>query len=329
MLQGSYFTAVDLSEIASGLDEEERQQMSENENGIESWVKVHFPFEIPQTREIWSTLFISIHKNREDYKKFLQQPSGNMDDTGFFSVQVISKALALWNLELIPLNSTDTTAIEIRQNPTKAQAYIFNMESHWYCIRRFTCDPTQRPPSNETYAFFNLDSLLSRPDFMSNSFLTEYLKQMQNEGYSIFIVSGEFPESAAEPLRYEPNTTLIDLAQSESKASVSEQDEDVQRAIQLSLADYSDKYDRFQLPAEKNIPSSSETLTSTDRSSDLDAALKLSLDCFGGKGQELSGTTPSETLTPIQLRDKRLAYFSAMSSNEKWSDYSLIESITL
>lgn len=36
VLQGSYFTAVDLSEIALGLDEEERQQMSENENGVES-----------------------------------------------------------------------------------------------------------------------------------------------------------------------------------------------------------------------------------------------------------------------------------------------------
>lgn len=35
-LQGPYFTAVDLSEIAHGLDEEERKQMSENENGVES-----------------------------------------------------------------------------------------------------------------------------------------------------------------------------------------------------------------------------------------------------------------------------------------------------
>lgn len=35
-LQGPYFTAVDLSEIAHGLDEEERQQMSENEKGVES-----------------------------------------------------------------------------------------------------------------------------------------------------------------------------------------------------------------------------------------------------------------------------------------------------
>lgn len=247
-----------------------------------------------------------------------------MDDTGFFSVQVISKALALWNLDLIPLNSTDSVAVAIRQNATKAQAYIFNMESHWYCIRRFKCDATHRPPSNEPYAYFNLDSLLSQPDYMSSSFLTEYLLQMQNEGYSIFIVSGDFPECAAEPLRYMPNipkppTQFIDLTKSESKASVSENDEDIQRAIQLSLNEYTHKYDRF-MPNElkaSNSNASTSTSTSTESNSDLDAALKLSLECFGGAGQELSGATKTETLTQNQLRDKRLAYFNAMSSNDK------------
>lgn len=36
VLQGSYFTAVDLSELAMRLDEEERQQMSESDKGVES-----------------------------------------------------------------------------------------------------------------------------------------------------------------------------------------------------------------------------------------------------------------------------------------------------
>lgn len=252
----------------------------------------------------------------------MQQESGNMDDTGFFSVQVISKALALWNLELVPLNSSDGIAKDIRENPVKAQAYIFNMESHWYCIRRFKCDTTHRPPSNETYAYFNLDSLFSRPDYMSSSFLTEYLKQMQNEGYSIFVVSGEFPDCPAEPLKYLPNsvappTQFIDLTKSDSKASnSSENDEDIQRAIQLSLAEYSSKYDRY-MPNECRAGSSGGASTSTESNSDLDAAMKLSLECFSGSGQELSGSSKTETLTQNQLRDKRLAYFSTMSSNDK------------
>lgn len=252
-------------------------------------------------------------------------------------MQVLSKALALWGLDLIPLHSTDEVATDIRSNPTKATAYIFNFNSHWYSIRRFQTDPLLRPSANESYAFINLDSLLSRPEYMSSSFLTEYLKQMQNEGYSIFIVSGEFPECAAEPLRYVKNAAapasttppIIDLSKSDSKSSVSEQDEDIQRAIRLSLAEYANTYDRYQLPSEcvattnsSGSGSSSAIVgdeNSTEYNAELDAALRLSLDCFGGgtTNQEISGGATSERLTQSQLRDKRLAYFSSMSSNEK------------
>lgn len=250
-------------------------------------------------------------------------------------MQVLSKALALWGLDLIPLHSTDEVATDIRSHPTKATAYIFNFNSHWYSIRRFQTDPVLRPSANESHAFINLDSLLSRPEYMSSSFLTEYLKQMQNEGYSIFIVSGEFPECAAEPLRFVKNaaadTSIIDLSKSDSKSSVSEQDEDIQRAIRLSLAEYANTYDRYQLPGEcvaaKNSGGGSGSGSSgsgivgddnsTEYNADLDAALRLSLDCFGGTNQEASGGGTVERLTQSQLRDKRLAYFSAMSSNEK------------
>jgi ataxin-3 len=33
------------------------------------------------------------------------EKSGNYDDTGFFSIQVISKSLQTWDLELVPLRS--------------------------------------------------------------------------------------------------------------------------------------------------------------------------------------------------------------------------------
>lgn len=244
-----------------------------------------------------------------------------MDDTGFFSVQVISKALSLWNLDLTPLNSTDSVAITIKNDPTKAQAFIFNMESHWFCIRRFECDPKDNPSTNEAIAFFNLDSLCSRPEYMSSSFLTEYIKQMQNEGYSVFIVSGEFPHCPAEPLNYVPNNQLqqisfIDLTSSDSKASVSENDEEFQRAIQMSLTDWESKTDKY-LPKEC-APSTSAINGGIGSNQDLEAALKLSLECFSDKGKELSNQPTTEPLTPNQLRDKRLAYFNSMSSqNDK------------
>lgn len=59
LLQGPFYTAVDLASLAQQLDDEERQQMAEGQ-GVDS----------------------------DEYRRFLQQPSGNMDDTGFFSVQV-------------------------------------------------------------------------------------------------------------------------------------------------------------------------------------------------------------------------------------------------
>ncbi|CAH1113906.1 unnamed protein product [Psylliodes chrysocephalus] len=76
LLQGPYFTAVKLSTLAQKLDEEEIKMA---ESGEES----------------------------EEYHKFLQQSSGNMDDVGYFSVQVISSAFQVWGLELVPYSSTD------------------------------------------------------------------------------------------------------------------------------------------------------------------------------------------------------------------------------
>ncbi|KAG8259906.1 Ataxin-3 [Homalodisca vitripennis] len=87
LLQGSYFTAVDLAALAQEMDEAERIRMAES--GVDS----------------------------EDYRRFLEQPSGNMDDSGYFSVQVISSALELWGLEMIPYNSTEPRAVAAQTNP--------------------------------------------------------------------------------------------------------------------------------------------------------------------------------------------------------------------
>ncbi|TWW72119.1 Ataxin-3 [Takifugu flavidus] len=83
LLQGEYFTPVDLSSIAHQLDEEERMRMAEG--GMAS----------------------------EEYRTFLQQPSGNMDDSGFFSIQVISNALKVWGLEIILFNSREYQSLMI------------------------------------------------------------------------------------------------------------------------------------------------------------------------------------------------------------------------
>lgn len=44
-----------------------------------------------------------------------------MDDSGYFSVQVISSALKVWGLELIPYNSTEPTALLAQNDPSGPQ----------------------------------------------------------------------------------------------------------------------------------------------------------------------------------------------------------------
>lgn len=284
-----------------------------------------------------------------------------MDDTGYFSVQVITKALALWNLDLIPLNSTDTISTNIRQNPTHAQAYIFNMENHWFCIRRFKCigiddstsidggevnnisqpstsrvsasasaNPSPNTSLNssqaESKAFFNLDSLLSRPSYMSSTYLTEYLRQMLTDGYSIFVISGMFPECGAEPLLklsdIEPSA-YIDLTEDQPKENVKPNDN-----IQANSKENNQSKKENQLVCSWSFrnrtlggaPTTTAPTATHDENADLEAALRLSLECFGDRPAAIDSNVlqpTNENATLARLRDKRLAYFDALDPNGK------------
>ncbi|CAL8290774.1 ataxin-3 [Gadus morhua] len=156
LLQGEYFTPVDLSSIAHQLDEEERMRMAEG--GIAS----------------------------VEYRTFLQQPSGNLDDSGFFSIQVISNALGVWGLELILFNSREYQTLMI--NPIDEKAFICNYKEHWFTIRKLGKQ------------WFNLNSLLTGPELISDTYLALFLAQLQQEGYSIFVIRGNLPECEAEQI---------------------------------------------------------------------------------------------------------------------------------
>ncbi|KAK7867534.1 hypothetical protein R5R35_009430 [Gryllus longicercus] len=227
LLQGSYFTAVDLATLAQQMDDEERLRMSES--GVDT----------------------------EDYRKFLEQPSGNYDDSGYFSVQVISSALEVWGLELIPYNSTEERAVEAHKNPAQMKAFICNYRDHWFTIRRLG------------YQWFNLNSLLSGPELISDTYLAMFLAQLQQEGYSIFVVFGIFPECEADALlRITPavqtqKPRLISAVP--EKTNTSPENEELQKALQLSLRQAEDII----------VPSGSQS--SNTEESDLQKALQLSL----------------------------------------------------
>ncbi|XP_023245868.1 ataxin-3 [Copidosoma floridanum] len=158
LLQGQYFNAVDLANLAEQLDIEERRAMAES------------------------------GEDTDDYKRFIEQPSGNMDDSGYFSVQVISSALKVWNLELIPYTSTEPAALIAQNDPSEMKAYICNYKGHWFTIRKLGKQ------------WFNLNSTLSGPHLISDTYLALFLTQLIQEGYSIFIVIGNFPPCEADEI---------------------------------------------------------------------------------------------------------------------------------
>jgi len=113
--------------------------------------------------------------------------SQNMDDSGFFSVQVLSHALKVWNIDIIPIGSEDGRIARI--HPENEVAYICNLHEHWFTLRKF---------SGLSSRWYNLDSLLRGPESISQTYLGMLLNQLENEGYSIFVVKGQLPPSQAD-----------------------------------------------------------------------------------------------------------------------------------
>ncbi|XP_034255928.1 ataxin-3-like isoform X2 [Thrips palmi] len=310
LLQGPYFSAVDLATLGQQMDEQERERMAEN--GVDS----------------------------EEYRNFIQQPSGNMDDSGYFSVQVIASALNVWNLELVPYNSTEPRAVTAQTSPHDMQAYICNYHDHWFTIRRLGRQ------------WFNLNSMLSGPQLISDTYLSVYLAQLQHEGYSIFVVFGALPDCQAhemllikpavqvtQPQRVESaksqgyrlgsasddpdleRALRISLGQTDEEpkqiGGVEQEDADLQRVLQESAKDHSSQYDSqivdsvgdedddFQRALQLSLQQENN---SSDH--DLKKALQMSLECIGKNAPPASSN--NEDLAEIRAR--RLRYLEKANS---------------
>ncbi|KAG0264255.1 Ataxin-3 [Actinomortierella ambigua] len=144
LLQGPYFTAIELADLARQLDQRER-------DALEGWTPSGGARAGSQSQ--------------------------NMDDSGFFSVQVISEALAIWQLQIIPWGSQDVK--DAKQHPEFEQAFILNLHEHWFTLRRFG-------PSTKRWYDLNSMHPAARP--MSDTYLGMTLSQLEAEQYSVFVV---------------------------------------------------------------------------------------------------------------------------------------------
>ncbi|KHJ41921.1 Josephin [Trichuris suis] len=200
LLQGAYFSAVDLAEIARKLDELERSVLGTVDGDL----------------------------------------SLNVNDDGYFSVQVISEALKVFDLRLVGL--CDFQARNV--GSLMCSAFICNFENHWFTLRRIGG------------RWFNLNSLNSGPTIISDSHLELFLAQLTAEGYTVFVVEGELPPCPAE-------NDVIDCSDIEEIVKVDSDPFQPKSLPALSPTDYADDSDEDFLKA---LIASREAADHNDRS---------------------------------------------------------------
>uniref|UniRef100_A0A8C6IIF5 Ataxin-3 n=1 Tax=Mus spicilegus TaxID=10103 RepID=A0A8C6IIF5_MUSSI len=279
LLQGEYFSPVELSSIAHQLDEEERLRMAEG--GLTS----------------------------EDYRTFLQQPSGNMDDSGFFSIQVISNALKVWGLELILFNSPEYQRLRI--DPINERSFICNYKEHWFTVRKLGKQ------------WFNLNSLLTGPELISDTYLALFLAQLQQEGYSIFVVKGDLPDCEADQLlqmikvqqMHRPKLIGEELAHLKEQSALKA---DLERV--LEAADGSGIFDEDEDDLQRALAISRQEIDMEDEEADLRRAIQLSMQGSSRSMCEDSPQTSSPDLSSEELRRRREAYFEKQQQQQQEVD---------
>ncbi|KAK6107681.1 Josephin family protein [Brugia pahangi] len=263
LLQGSYFTAVDLAEIASEIDSREGRVL-----------------------------------NEQDAK------SHNVDDSGFFSLQVIAEALKVFNLELIPLNNP--RAATYRDDPTLGRAYICNLNEHWFAVRRLG------------FQWFTLNSLLPTPRLISDTYLSLFFAQLINDGYSIFVVEGVLPLCTAdEQLSQFPvdpalagMSDLNPVAKTEAISNdQAKDDEDLRLAMEMSRQMVKD--DSALKTAVSNSLADAHNKNNLNESDEelqerlLQKAIQMSLESFGMESSQATSSTAENNKLSASIKNSK------------------------
>lgn len=173
LLQGSYFTAAGLAAIAQDLDDEEVRL-------LQSHVDVVASSGSPAAGDPSSTVGTTT-------SPFV---SSNVDDSGNFSISVLQQALSMsFGLSMQRVSSGSPVLSQICRGP--AGAFVANFQSHWFPLSRLTADPKRR--------WFNLDSTKGQPEIVGDFYLEAFVGQLLRQGYSLFQISGVFPEPMRPP----------------------------------------------------------------------------------------------------------------------------------
>lgn len=234
-----------------------------------------------------------------------------------------------------------------RENPTQMQAYICNFKQHWWAIvnekkQETLCEKIDILLLNRYTIrklgkyWFNLNSMLSKPELISDTYLAVLLKQLETDGYSIFIVDGELTKCDAER-----NLSVIELdtreilnRQVQGRARTSRtldnegfDDKELKRAIKMSLIENDRGLDadaNSKLFPDLVYASAHDDDDDDDDEGQLREAIKMSLE---GNQKETAQATTSKEETPVsesssaensaeEIRRKRLKYLDNLSKSQ-------------
>lgn len=117
----------------------------------------------------------------KEFLQFVAEDSSNVALDGNFSIQVLRKALQMMNLSSLPIGHPDLKAAKVQEEPQNQTGFMCNLRSHWFAIRKIE------------NSWWDLNSTHNAPVFLSPLYLGAFLKQLQVEGYSIFVIRGEYP----------------------------------------------------------------------------------------------------------------------------------------
>uniref|UniRef100_A0A8C7QZ63 ubiquitinyl hydrolase 1 n=1 Tax=Oncorhynchus mykiss TaxID=8022 RepID=A0A8C7QZ63_ONCMY len=155
--------------------------------------------------------------------------------------------------------------------------------------------------------WFNLNLLLTGPELISDTYLALFLAQLQQEGYSIFVIRGNLPGCDAEQIlgimkvQQQERPKLIGENEAQSSLQKKRQGSVLETGPGVEEGVVEENEEELR----KALALSTQDMEVEDEEADLRRAIQLSM-----QGKAILGGAPqSEKLSAEELRRRRQAYF--------------------
>ncbi|XP_070334042.1 ataxin-3 isoform X6 [Odocoileus virginianus] len=188
------------------------------------------------------------------------------------------------------------------------RSFICNYKEHWFTVRKLGKQ------------WFNLNSLLTGPELISDTYLALFLAQLQQEGYSIFVVKGDLPDCEADQLlqmirvqqMHRPKLIGEELAQLKEQRV---QKTDLERVLEVN--DGTGMLDEDEEDLQRALALSRQEIDMEDEEADLRRAIQLSMQGTSrNRCQDIPQTSGSHP-TSEELRKRREAYFEKQQQQQQ------------